>query len=372
MSVQNRILEVVKAAVSGDRVLGQRVVAQLARDLEGCGEAEQANEVRSLLKGSRTTFSLQRAAPAVDAASKKQLDYGDPTELADYFPVELMESEPPVLNDSVNKRILEFIQFINNAEKLKAAGLDISPSLLLYGPPGNGKTYTAKYVAQLLSLPLYTARCDTLVSSYLGSTSKNIRSLFEFASNQPCVLFLDEFDALAKARDDKHELGELKRVVVSLLQNIDVLPSTTILIAATNHENLLDSAVWRRFAYRLEVNKPEVIARQKIIARLLQDFSIIPELIEELAIITEGLSIAIIEQAIKSTMRHSLLNFDGNLDIAHLISGVFEVQGWIDFGKDENLEGIVKKLRELDSKTFTIRRIATLLGVSSAKVSRVK
>jgi hypothetical protein len=71
-------------------------------------------------------------------------------------------------------------------------------------------------------------------------------------------------------------------------------------------------------------------------------------------------------------MRHSLLNFDGNLDIAHLISGVFEVQGWIDFGKDENLEGIVKKLRELDSKTFTIRRIATLLGVSSAKVSRVK
>ena len=95
--------------------------------------------------------------------------------------------------------------------------------MLLYGPPGVGKSETAKYVAARLEVPLYTVRTDSLVSSYLGSTSKNLRSVFDFVSAEPCVLFLDELDAIAKQRDDSQELGELKRVVISLLQNIDKL-----------------------------------------------------------------------------------------------------------------------------------------------------
>src|SRR4029077_10470965 len=108
------------------------------------------------------------------------------------------------------------------------------PSLLIYGPPGCGKTQLARHVAEELHLPLLTARVDTIVSSYLGNTSKNIRSLFEHAMARPCVLFLDEFDAIAKLRDDQHELGELKRVVISLLQNIDALDSSITLIPATD------------------------------------------------------------------------------------------------------------------------------------------
>ncbi|MFX5839347.1 ATP-binding protein, partial [Acinetobacter baumannii] len=123
-------------------------------------------------------------------------------------------------------------------------------SFLMYGPPGTGKTRLARHIATELGLELYVARLDGLISSYLGSTSKNIRALFDFAARTPCVLFLDEFDAIAKVRSDDQELGELKRVVNSFLQNLDTLGKHSIILAATNHESLLDAAVWRRFTYR--------------------------------------------------------------------------------------------------------------------------
>lgn len=369
--MESKYLEIARAALSGDKILSLRLVSQLARSMDAKGHAEDAEELRSLLSESKTTFSLQRAS-SVEKVTKKRVESIDPTDLADLTSVDSIIAEAPILNSSVERRIQEFLQFVERSDELVKAGLGITPSMLLYGPPGNGKTFSASYIAKLLSLPLYTARCDTLVSSYLGSTSKNIRSLFDFVSEQPCVLFLDEFDALAKARDDQHELGELKRVVVSLLQNIDSLPSTTILLAATNHENLLDSAVWRRFAYRLEVGKPDEEAREKIVSRLLNFMPVISELSCEISIITKDMSVASIEQTVKATLRHSILNNAGNLDVYHLIRGVFEVQGWFTGNAEHYLEEVVKKLRDINSKVFTIRRISSLLGISSAKVSRIK
>ena len=107
-----------------------------------------------------------------------------------------------------------------------------------------------------MDIPIVVARFDSLISSLLGNTAKNIRKLFDYAKSKPCILFLDEFDAIAKARDDNQETGELKRVINSLLQNIDEFLETGILIAATNHEQLLDSAIWRRFEKVVNVNKP--------------------------------------------------------------------------------------------------------------------
>jgi SpoVK/Ycf46/Vps4 family AAA+-type ATPase len=126
-----------------------------------------------------------------------------------------------------------------------------------------------------------------LISSYLGSTSKNIRSLLEYAQSEPCVLFLDEFDSIAKARDDRNEIGELKRVVVSLLQNIDNLEDT-ILIAATNHVHLLDPAIGRRFHYKIELLPPEMTERKKIFLSLLRKFPFEDQEIDSLVSFSEG------------------------------------------------------------------------------------
>ena len=132
-------------------------------------------------------------------------------------------------------------------DALRAMGVEPSRSCLLYGPPGTGKTLTALMLARRLGLPVVNARIDGLVSSFLGTTARNIANLFDFANRYRCVLLLDEFDALAKMKDDPHELGEIKRVVNTLLQNLDARKGIGLTIAITNHEGLLDTAVWRRF-----------------------------------------------------------------------------------------------------------------------------
>jgi AAA+ superfamily predicted ATPase len=161
-----------------------------------------------------------------------------------------------IIPENVENKIFEFIKLIENKDKIRSLGIPLQSTLLLYGAPGVGKTTIAKYISVQTKLPLVTARLDSLISSLLGNTSKNIRRVFEYADSKPCILFLDEFDAIAKARDDQHEMGELKRVINSLLQNIDHFSQNNILIAATNHPELLDKAIWRRFNSVIEVNHP--------------------------------------------------------------------------------------------------------------------
>ena len=182
--------------------------------------------------------------------------------------------------------------------------------MLLYGPPGCGKTQAAKYVAAQLQLPLLTGRLDGLVSSFLGSTAKNIRALFDFADKTPCILFLDEFDAVAKKRDDEHELGELKRVVNSLIQNIDYLPPGSSVLAASNHEHLLDPAVWRRFEFHVEITPPTEEARRQLL-RLYSRNSPPERVVDILTALTEGFTASEIEGLARSGV-HDVLDLGGS------------------------------------------------------------
>ncbi|MBF0580451.1 AAA family ATPase [Erysipelotrichaceae bacterium RD49] len=122
--------------------------------------------------------------------------------------------------------------------------------------PGNGKTSLAEAIAHALELPLRIVRYESIIGSYLGETATRLSQLFDYAKSQECVLFFDEFEALGKERGDVHETGEIKRIVSSLLMQIDELPSHVIAIAATNHDSLLDKAAWRRFQIRMELPKP--------------------------------------------------------------------------------------------------------------------
>lgn len=154
-------------------------------------------------------------------------------------------------------------------DELDRLGVAPPRTCLLFGLPGTGKTMAAYAIARKLGLPLVVARLDGIVSSFLGTTARNIGSLFEFANRYRCVLLLDEFDGIAKLRDDPQEVGEIKRVVNALLQNLDKRESTGITIAATNHPNLLDPAVWRRFEVRMEMPLPGQAQRRAIIERFI-------------------------------------------------------------------------------------------------------
>ena len=142
------------------------------------------------------------------------------------------------------------------SELLYSYGLEPRNKILLIGPPGNGKTSLAEAIAEALTLPLFVVKYESIVGSYLGETASRLAELFELARSRSCVLFFDEFETLGKERGDTHEMGEIKRVVSSLLLQIDALPSYTVVIAATNHEHLLDKAAWRRFQVKLKLDYP--------------------------------------------------------------------------------------------------------------------
>ncbi len=161
-----------------------------------------------------------------------------------------------VLPDNVKKSCDELISEQNRSELLRSYGLNPRNKLLLIGPPGNGKTSLAEAIAESLMIPLLTVRYESIIGSYLGETATRLSKLINYVKTRQCVLFFDEFETLGKERGDIHESGEIKRVVSSLLLHIDSLPSYVIVIAATNHETLLDKAVWRRFQIKLEVPKP--------------------------------------------------------------------------------------------------------------------
>lgn len=142
------------------------------------------------------------------------------------------------------------------ADVLRAHGYEPRHRMLLSGPPGNGKTSFAEAMAEALALPFFIVRYDALIGSFLGETNARLRKLFDYVRTQPSVLFFDEFDAIGKERGDTHETGEIKRVVSFLLMQLDQMPSYVVVIAATNHAELLDRAVWRRFQMRMAFPAP--------------------------------------------------------------------------------------------------------------------
>jgi SpoVK/Ycf46/Vps4 family AAA+-type ATPase len=160
------------------------------------------------------------------------------------------------LEASVATAAAELIEEHHRSELLRSHGLEPRNRILLEGPPGNGKTSLAEAIAAETMIPFYVVRYEGIVSSFLGETASRLDQTFDFARTRRCVLFFDEFDSIAKERSDIHETGEIKRVVSTLLLQIDRLPSHVIIICATNHAELLDRASWRRFQLRLLLPAP--------------------------------------------------------------------------------------------------------------------
>ena len=204
-----------------------------------------------------------------------RLNWPVPVDSDSRFQLLRVEVEPNLPNEPVYPAMVQQTLDRLVAERLRIsallnAHLEPTRTVLFTGPPGVGKTLAARWLAREMNRPLLILDLSAVMSSYLGRTGANLRHVLEYAKSIDCVLLLDELDAIAKRRDDFGEIGELKRLVTVLLQQLDDWPSTGILISATNHSKLLDPAVWRRFEQRIEFPLPEQNEVRVFIAGLLR------------------------------------------------------------------------------------------------------
>ncbi|WP_441992309.1 AAA family ATPase [Paenibacillus sp. 2RAB27] len=225
-----------------------------------------------------------------------------------YTPDECLKKIKHIVLQANNQQIVEeFITIQNMKAKFEEADVPIPNKIVMFGPPGTGKTLTAFYLAHRLELPLIVVRLDAIIHSHLGETGSNVRKIFEFAKLAQCVLFLDEFDAVARARDSIDEVKEMARVVNTLLQCLDEFQGNSIFIAATNLEEELDNAVWRRFDTRMNYALPNKDELGLFLTKLIGGSAGNSALIEQSKELLQGCSFADIEQIILKAKRRMII-----------------------------------------------------------------
>lgn len=329
-----------------------RLIARLRREKSALAPVlakalTEANGTRLTL--ARDAASQQALVSPVDADSNLALSTVQFPAFLEHAPV-----WPPDIEEALDALLREW----RYADRLRDAGLTPSRTVLLSGPPGVGKTLAATYLAEQIHFPLVTLNLAAAVNSLLGKTGTNLTRVLLHAKAQPCVLLLDEFDALAKRRDDSQDVGELKRVVNVLLQAIDEWPGTSLLVAATNHEELLDRAVFRRFDMWLRF--PESTTRQ--VEALLANLGAGRTVAHQLAPALAGQPLSDASRLVTRARREIALG-GGELD--EVLLRLAQPASADPAERDRWLQ-----VKRLHAEGLSTRAIAQQVGVSAATVSR--
>jgi len=350
------ILKLADAALKGDKNIGHMAVRQLA------------SKVRTVNAGlyQKLTDRLQASALRGMGDGHKPLPVDSDTRQS------LVRVEDPVVLDhepiysvEVGEAIEQILLERYHVEELMKEGLLPSRSVIFQGAPGLGKTLSARWLAKSLNLPLLTLDLATVMSSFLGKTGSNVRAVLEHAMSFPCVLLLDEFDAIAKRRDDDRELGELKRLVTVLLQAIDEWPSSSLLIAATNHGELLDPAIWRRFDIEISFPAPSV----DTIEKYLEEYW--PEAIADGRTAKHflGMSFSNIDRELRQAKREKVIS-SFNRKLKNNDLGEMKLPKDLEpssLNREEKNKWIIKLFKEGESQ----RAIANKVGCSRPTVKKV-
>jgi SpoVK/Ycf46/Vps4 family AAA+-type ATPase len=238
------LLSIVKSAIGSDNLSLRKSIEALAADERAKNHGILADRLIELLSQpssqfNKTTPFIQNGARDLVYEIMPEKRFGD-----------------LVLKPDILEICQELVEEHHRADLLRSYGMEPRHRVLLAGSPGNGKTSLAEVIASELMYPLIVVRYENIIGSYLGETASRLQKVFEIARARKCVIFMDEFETLGKERGDTQETGEIKRVVSSLLLQIDRVPSHTVVITASNHPELLDRAVWRRFQVKIHLPPP--------------------------------------------------------------------------------------------------------------------
>lgn len=356
-----------------------------AEDNEGVGALDAlllAEERSASLQPSRVELSRSLAGEQLTSSTNPPFDKDSGAPLAQIVLDPQQTSLPPILTEDLEQALEAVLREWEDYDRLSALGIAPTHSCLIFGAPGTGKTVTAMHIAARLGLPVVLARLDGIMSSFLGTTARNIGTLFEFANRYRCVLLLDEFDALAKLRDDPQEVGEIKRVVNTLLQCLDVRSPLGLTIAVTNHPGLLDPAIWRRFEVKIEMPLPPATARERLISEFLAPMTVQESALHLLAWASNGSSGAEVRSMANALKRYFVLEKatgdELHLDAIDVLTALQRYQVTSANLEDrpqlaalrEDPRTIARLLLENQNGSFTQASVAQLLGKDQGTISR--
>lgn len=352
--------KLLRAALNNDRKNVEAIALMIGRKLKK-EDPEVSAEIMKILSctnaGADVLRSMDMSPIPVDRETRSQL-------------VKLEEPlimETPILRKSVMNELLQFLQERQFIDKFLEQNITPSNSILLHGSPGVGKTLIAKWLSYKLNMPMVTLDLANSISSYLGRSGQNVKSIFQYAKEHNVILFLDEIDAIAKRRDDATDLGELKRLVNVLLKELEDCPVSCVIIGATNHPELLDKAIWRRFDRNICVPMPESEQRKELITRglgqktLEMEDAVIQMLIEG----TDSLSAADVCKMCEHIKRRTILYPEETVTM----SALAEYCEYAGLKTKEQKVKLCKALKN-NGKKMTVKKISEITGISSSSVDR--
>lgn len=315
-NVQADLAQIIRLALAEQTADVRLFVARLVRKYRHT-DPELAEQMDLYLraKASRSRAPLRKASPLPSSDQALPVDDESRLSLLRVFK-DAPEREQPLLSAELEETFSQLIQERRQTARLAAMGLNPTRSAIFVGKPGVGKTLTARWIASQLGVGLYVLDLAAVMSSLLGRSGNNLRAALDFAKRRPCVLLLDEFDAIAKRRSDDADIGELKRLVTVILQEVDEWPATGLLLAATNHPELIDPAMWRRFDLVVEFKLPEMPAVKAAIKRFLgPDYALFGDWIDILTFAFNGQSFSDIERNIQRFRRVVALGAASDADV---------------------------------------------------------
>ncbi|MGW8428833.1 AAA family ATPase [Peribacillus simplex] len=359
-SVVKLIPKLIRASFEGDARITEAATINIIRKIR-TEYPEVAQELANILANQGAGAPVTRSL-GIDPPPTDNENYMSLLKIEEFIDFQSNIS----LSENVSPIIERFLKERGMSNKLLLNGIKPPNSIILHGPPGVGKTYLAKYLASRLSLPLLTLDLATSISSYLGKTGQNVKKVMDYAKNNPSILFLDEFDAIAKKRDDPTDLGELKRIVNVLLKELEQWSNHSIVIAATNHPEIIDKAIWRRFDLNVELGLPNEEFRKELLETCF-DSNIVKfdsVFIQCISHVSEGLTPSDIKQLTDRVHRQILIDEGNPYKIV-----LQELRNTGKIGNKNYNSVVINALKNHFGKNLKQAEIAEWLGISVSTVN---